>query len=452
MIKASHPSLATASEKDYGGSMSVSSVSNGKIGYQSRPLQAHFIEDYHSQMSSGRTTERALLQQGIMGLVGLPLRNGQTIDAERPDSGATIESVEDDYEPELAALADEISIDEEATLPALSGFEPEMTEAPLILDGGRDAPNHILTGEPNSPPFLLAEDGEEMLKYTIYEQRSPGQRNVIGTLTTVRGIPLNELRPALSQLAKGQSFYFYNDRTNLDVKNESLAIDRIFKNKALVIRFPQRTDSPANDGFSNTARNSVPVSGILANVTQHDEQRRAIDETSNEAEPMKEVDEFDDEITGAAPQDPIHLPPPDTVLSELHEVNLVSGRIAEGAPLEKTQKIEKSEEDELVPPAPELPLSPSAGQSSSNNSGNSSTHSVERGPSSTRSGGSYVGPLGLCHRPECSNAARVKCVSCGQVAYCSSKCLRTDAARHRANCYRRCTPSFDRNALSAIFS
>lgn len=68
-----------------------------------------------------------------------------------------------------------------------SGFEPEMTEAPLILDGGRDAPNHILTGEPNSPPFLLAEDGEEMLKYTIYEQRSPGQRNVIGTLTTVRG-------------------------------------------------------------------------------------------------------------------------------------------------------------------------------------------------------------------------------------------------------------------------
>lgn len=57
------------------------------------------------------------------------------------------------------------------------------------------------------------------------------------------------------------------------------------------------------------------MSGILANVTQHDEQRRAIDETSNEAEPMKEVDEFDDEITGAAPQDPIHLPPPDTVLS-----------------------------------------------------------------------------------------------------------------------------------------
>lgn len=77
------------------------------------------------------------------------------------------------------------------------------------------------------------------------------------------------------------------------------------------------------------------------------------------------------------------------VFEELHEVNLVSGRIAEGAPLEKTQKIEKSEEDELVPPAPELPLSPSAGQSSSNNSGNSSTHSVERGPSSTRSGGSY---------------------------------------------------------------
>lgn len=30
-----------------------------------------------------------------------------------------ISGVEDDYEPELAALADEISIDEEATLPAL---------------------------------------------------------------------------------------------------------------------------------------------------------------------------------------------------------------------------------------------------------------------------------------------------------------------------------------------
>lgn len=54
-------------------------VSNGKIGYHSRPVQGQFIEDFHSQISSGRATERALLQQGIMGLVGSPLHNEYVI-------------------------------------------------------------------------------------------------------------------------------------------------------------------------------------------------------------------------------------------------------------------------------------------------------------------------------------------------------------------------------------
>lgn len=64
-----------------------------------------------------------------------------------------------------------------------SAIEPEMTETPLIIDGQE----HMLAGEADSPPLLLNENSEEMLKYTIYEQRPEGQRNVIGTLTTVRG-------------------------------------------------------------------------------------------------------------------------------------------------------------------------------------------------------------------------------------------------------------------------
>lgn len=50
-------------------------VSNGKLGYTTGAGAGQFIEDFHSQISSGRATERALLQQGIMGLVGSPLHN-----------------------------------------------------------------------------------------------------------------------------------------------------------------------------------------------------------------------------------------------------------------------------------------------------------------------------------------------------------------------------------------
>ncbi|XP_064466108.1 uncharacterized protein LOC135377538 isoform X3 [Ornithodoros turicata] len=52
----------------------------------------------------------------------------------------------------------------------------------------------------------------------------------------------------------------------------------------------------------------------------------------------------------------------------------------------------------------------------------------------------YVGPLGVCYRPECDLPGRVKCVDCGMVAYCSSRCLKTDTERHRMSCYRKFTP------------
>lgn len=48
----------------------------------------------------------------------------------------------------------------------------------------------------------------------------------------------------------------------------------------------------------------------------------------------------------------------------------------------------------------------------------------------------YVGPLGVCQRPECSEPGRVKCIDCGLASYCSSRCLKADAARHKLSCYR----------------
>ncbi|XP_028966565.1 uncharacterized protein LOC114828068 [Galendromus occidentalis] len=394
MIKASHPSLATFSGRDsrYEDRLSISSVSNGKIGY---PPQ--YIESYESHISSARAIERHLLQRGLMGLVGSPVRNGQSEGAERPDSGATIDDVEDDYEPELEALVDEASVGEEATIPALSALGPGMTDDdnPLIIPNG-----YPQTAD--SPPFIT-EEGEEMLKYTIYDQQQDGIRNVIGTLTTVRGIPLRELRPALSQLAKDDSFRFHNDRTSLDVKNENLAIDRIFKNKVLVIRFPNRASSYPDV--------PVPEARNSAEIAQNDERLRIameedIERDSDVALEPRDLSERIDHVGAVRPQS--------------HGRDHVSHTDDPAFP---------DDDDE----APEVNSPPIAKVSSS---GNSSTHSAERGPSSTRSGGSYVGPLGLCHRPECNNAARVKCVSCGQVAYCSSKCLRLDAPRHRSSCYR----------------
>ncbi|XP_070387431.1 uncharacterized protein [Dermacentor albipictus] len=48
----------------------------------------------------------------------------------------------------------------------------------------------------------------------------------------------------------------------------------------------------------------------------------------------------------------------------------------------------------------------------------------------------YVGPLGVCQRPDCSQPGRVKCIDCGLASYCSSRCLKADADRHRLSCYR----------------
>ncbi|XP_077507347.1 uncharacterized protein LOC144116893 [Amblyomma americanum] len=49
---------------------------------------------------------------------------------------------------------------------------------------------------------------------------------------------------------------------------------------------------------------------------------------------------------------------------------------------------------------------------------------------------SYVGPLGVCQRPDCNQAGRVKCIDCGLASYCTSRCLKADAARHSLSCYR----------------
>ncbi|XP_049516905.1 uncharacterized protein LOC119455843 [Dermacentor silvarum] len=51
----------------------------------------------------------------------------------------------------------------------------------------------------------------------------------------------------------------------------------------------------------------------------------------------------------------------------------------------------------------------------------------------------YVGPLGVCQRPDCGQPGRVKCIDCGLASYCSSRCLKADAARHRLSCYRECS-------------
>ncbi|XP_077549537.1 uncharacterized protein LOC144162761 [Haemaphysalis longicornis] len=48
----------------------------------------------------------------------------------------------------------------------------------------------------------------------------------------------------------------------------------------------------------------------------------------------------------------------------------------------------------------------------------------------------YVGPLGVCQRPDCSQPGRVKCIDCGLASYCTSRCLKADATRHRHSCYR----------------
>ncbi|XP_075737926.1 uncharacterized protein LOC142777428 isoform X2 [Rhipicephalus microplus] len=48
----------------------------------------------------------------------------------------------------------------------------------------------------------------------------------------------------------------------------------------------------------------------------------------------------------------------------------------------------------------------------------------------------YVGPLGVCQRPDCNQPGRVKCIDCGLASYCSSRCLKADARRHSMSCYR----------------
>ncbi|KAL1434626.1 hypothetical protein MTO96_011491 [Rhipicephalus appendiculatus] len=55
----------------------------------------------------------------------------------------------------------------------------------------------------------------------------------------------------------------------------------------------------------------------------------------------------------------------------------------------------------------------------------------------------YVGPLGVCQRPDCNQPGRVKCIDCGLASYCSSQCLKADAARHSMSCYRDMDPGLE---------
>ncbi|KFM59363.1 hypothetical protein X975_13587, partial [Stegodyphus mimosarum] len=42
----------------------------------------------------------------------------------------------------------------------------------------------------------------------------------------------------------------------------------------------------------------------------------------------------------------------------------------------------------------------------------------------------YVGPLGICNAADCMRAAKVKCLDCRNVAYCTKRCMRLDAKDH----------------------
>ena len=95
----------------------------------------------------------------------------------------------EDHEHEF----DHDEMTQNSSLPYRSSLGPEMTDDdnPLIIPNGYP---HTA----DSPPFIT-DEGEEMLKYTIYDQQPDGIRNVIGTLTTVRGkssliIPFTETK------------------------------------------------------------------------------------------------------------------------------------------------------------------------------------------------------------------------------------------------------------------
>ncbi|XP_067134138.1 uncharacterized protein [Centruroides vittatus] len=47
----------------------------------------------------------------------------------------------------------------------------------------------------------------------------------------------------------------------------------------------------------------------------------------------------------------------------------------------------------------------------------------------------YVGPLGMCGSSDCDKPARIKCLDCNSIAYCSTRCMRLDGPNHKKSCY-----------------
>lgn len=48
----------------------------------------------------------------------------------------------------------------------------------------------------------------------------------------------------------------------------------------------------------------------------------------------------------------------------------------------------------------------------------------------------YVGPLGVCGASDCDKPARIKCLDCNNIAYCSTRCMRLDGPIHKKSCYK----------------
>lgn len=49
-----------------------------------------------------------------------------------------------------------------------------------------------------------------------------------------------------------------------------------------------------------------------------------------------------------------------------------------------------------------------------------------------------VGPLGICNTSDCTKAAKIKCLDCRNVAYCTKRCMVADAKDHKRNCFSKC--------------
>lgn len=54
-----------------------------------------------------------------------------------------------------------------------------------------------------------------------------------------------------------------------------------------------------------------------------------------------------------------------------------------------------------------------------------------------------MGPLGICNASDCTRAAKIKCLDCRNVAYCTKRCMKADAKDHRRNCFSKCLFHFN---------